>query len=693
MRPITTAVFICLALALTGAPAAATEGDAGIGAWLQTRGDETWITSLAKGGAADRAGLRPGVSVVAIDGRAVAGTEIEGLNDMLAGVLGSRVELTLLNGTKVALIRDMSAEVASERLKESWNLRPAEKMEVLEPACLVDLARAAYKGDGAARARLIKFTDGKGNVAEVRWRRHAAQAGEVESMYEYATACLSGRDCPVDTAAAIQWLEAAREKGHPMAFMSLAALGLGGDWRPADPRALVEAYTQAMAFSDPIFELALGRLYETGDRVPRDFAKARAHYREAAGLAPVEAALALARMTEQGLGGKPDPAAARRVLEQAWRGLPAEEDRAGNDDKNADDLALALGSYHEEGRGTAKDAAKAASYYLASASSRTKFRGAALLDGLPGAAARARKAYRAAAELAAENDPLDEALSRLRDAGKEVEAPIVALLEQAGSAGSGEADFFLARHPDVHGGAAEAARVQRHLERAAAHDHVPAWCRLALDAERRGDTAGALAAYRRAAAAYRAPAPAVAAATDLVTRALQRHDERFATHGLDSDRADLWRDAPLATIETEAQARAYIDRAELARWFGRMYDLDLWKTPGLRAEERERLLVASLFERKAELAAPAAAQSWRRMAADLGDPTAQFRLGQAFELGLGVARQAAEASFWYQLADAAGLDFAHTAWKGWQRVHPGLNAAERVDVAARVKTWWEARYP
>ncbi len=67
----------------------------GIGAISQKMGDYVTITELYEGQAADKAGLRPGDQIIAVDGRDATGKDPEDINNILRGFPNTSVELTI----------------------------------------------------------------------------------------------------------------------------------------------------------------------------------------------------------------------------------------------------------------------------------------------------------------------------------------------------------------------------------------------------------------------------------------------------------------------------------------------------------------------------------------------------------------------------------------------------------------------
>ena len=67
----------------------------GIGAISKKMGDYVTITELYKDQPADKAGVRPGDQIIAIDGNNAKGKTPDQINDFLRGVAGTAVELTI----------------------------------------------------------------------------------------------------------------------------------------------------------------------------------------------------------------------------------------------------------------------------------------------------------------------------------------------------------------------------------------------------------------------------------------------------------------------------------------------------------------------------------------------------------------------------------------------------------------------
>ncbi|MCB9054202.1 MAG: S41 family peptidase, partial [Lewinellaceae bacterium] len=67
----------------------------GIGAISQKMGEYVTITELYQGQAADKAGLRPGDQIIAVDGQDATGKDPDAINDILRGFPGTSVKLTI----------------------------------------------------------------------------------------------------------------------------------------------------------------------------------------------------------------------------------------------------------------------------------------------------------------------------------------------------------------------------------------------------------------------------------------------------------------------------------------------------------------------------------------------------------------------------------------------------------------------
>lgn len=89
-----------------------TEGKySGIGAMSKKMGDYVTITELYKDNSADKAGLRPGDQIIAVDGQSAKGKKPEDVNNIMRGFPGTEVELTIRRPgekaeRKVKLVRE-----------------------------------------------------------------------------------------------------------------------------------------------------------------------------------------------------------------------------------------------------------------------------------------------------------------------------------------------------------------------------------------------------------------------------------------------------------------------------------------------------------------------------------------------------------------------------------------------------------
>ncbi len=68
----------------------------GIGAWVDTSGDYLTIVTPMKGSPAERAGLKPGDQIIAIDGEDMTGISPENARQRVLGPAGTQVRLTIL---------------------------------------------------------------------------------------------------------------------------------------------------------------------------------------------------------------------------------------------------------------------------------------------------------------------------------------------------------------------------------------------------------------------------------------------------------------------------------------------------------------------------------------------------------------------------------------------------------------------
>jgi len=86
----------------------------GIGITIAEREDGTGLNILqvTAGGSAEEAGLRAGDVITAVDGKSIAGMDVDAIRSMIRGKLGTKVNVTVLRGTE-----EITASVTRKNIK------------------------------------------------------------------------------------------------------------------------------------------------------------------------------------------------------------------------------------------------------------------------------------------------------------------------------------------------------------------------------------------------------------------------------------------------------------------------------------------------------------------------------------------------------------------------------------------------
>jgi TPR repeat protein len=163
-------------------------------------------------------------------------------------------------------------------------------MRVTKESDLTVLSASAWKGDNAARRRLVELGD-SGNataqfklgqmfefgvgvpedaVAAVSWYRRAAEQGDREAQYSLGHMFDLGQGVTRDSAQAIIWYKRAADQGLAAAQLTLGLIYSDGDGVPKDPVWAASWYQKAADQGDGNAQANLGMMYWLGDGVTRD---------------------------------------------------------------------------------------------------------------------------------------------------------------------------------------------------------------------------------------------------------------------------------------------------------------------------------------------------------------------------------------------------------------------------------------
>ncbi|MEO6351365.1 MAG: S41 family peptidase [Candidatus Limnocylindrales bacterium] len=178
----------------------------GIGVLLGTRDDQVVVVSVISGGPADRAGIRSGDSIVAVDGQSVDGLAPEEVAPRVRGEEGTVVKVSVV---RPATGEQLEFEIQRERLRfpaASWTMVPGTNIGLLRlvqfsTGAAAELRNARDESVAAGATSLI--LDMRSNPGG-----YVAEAVDVASLFLNATTIYvrelaNGNRLPVSTRAEI----------------------------------------------------------------------------------------------------------------------------------------------------------------------------------------------------------------------------------------------------------------------------------------------------------------------------------------------------------------------------------------------------------------------------------------------------------------------------------------------------------
>jgi TPR repeat protein len=147
-----------------------------------------------------------------------------------------------------------------------------------QSAFLQDLD-SARRGDREAKVRVARaYNEGRvvwRNASEaVWWFEQASDEGSIEATAWLGGLLLFGGTNPPDLPRAIALLQKAVDANNPIGLRFMGARYESGIGTPADPAKAVDFYSRAIAENDPESHGRLGRMYRGGLGVPKDPDKA-----------------------------------------------------------------------------------------------------------------------------------------------------------------------------------------------------------------------------------------------------------------------------------------------------------------------------------------------------------------------------------------------------------------------------------
>jgi hypothetical protein len=237
------------------------------------------------------------------------GVKIQDVGDSWARSLG-------LPHSKGALITEVTANSPAEaHLLKALDIVVRVDGRTVEGSR--DLARiiASYSPAAEIEAQLLRIGEGVEDI--VRSLRGAAEAGNVDAMFQLGFLLGTGSVIAKDDAEAVRWYKMAAEKGNAQAMTNLGRRYYYGEGVPKDHALSVKWYRQAAEGGSVDAFFALGVFYDEGTAVAKDIAESERWYRKAANGGNVLAMYNLGNLLNEGRGVDMDRTEAVRLYRQA----------------------------------------------------------------------------------------------------------------------------------------------------------------------------------------------------------------------------------------------------------------------------------------------------------------------------------------------------------------------------------------
>ena len=189
-----------------------------------------------------------------------------------------------------------------------------------DPLAAANLFRIAAAAGNADAIRTLATLGDAGELAEASaaWLSEAAEQGDADAQYNHGNACWDGTGAAQDRAAAVKWYEQAAAQGHGMAQHRLAQLLWTGEEIGRDRQRAVDLYRKAATRGVTEAQATLVHLYLNGVHVGADTAEALRWLRRGAwSLDEGSAQHLLGEMYLAGDGVPANPVEAERWLKQA----------------------------------------------------------------------------------------------------------------------------------------------------------------------------------------------------------------------------------------------------------------------------------------------------------------------------------------------------------------------------------------
>jgi TPR repeat protein len=180
--------------------------------------------------------------------------------------------------------------VAAPALEEQYRQASADFYKTDKAEALKKLLPLAEQGHAGAQQKVAVLYLGGGGVARdlkqvAKWYGKAAEAGNLDAQFQLATAYREGlHGLPKDHALALKWFRAAADQGYAAANLSLAVMYQNG-W--GTEKNLPESFRLASLAANQHnadAQVHIGRMYEKGEGVAQSHTEAAKWYRKAADL-------------------------------------------------------------------------------------------------------------------------------------------------------------------------------------------------------------------------------------------------------------------------------------------------------------------------------------------------------------------------------------------------------------------------
>jgi uncharacterized protein len=252
-------------------------------------------------------------------------------------------------------------------------------------------ARGTPLAEPAAKSPSAAQIEADSEPEDLQATRKAAEAGDVEAMFNLGLACEHGKQTILDYREAAIWYQRAVAQGHRTAMNNLAWMYHRGQGVPRNEQEAFRLFKQSASAGEPVGMFGLAAAYRDGQGTRQDYAEAIRWMRQGADSGLPLAMNGLADMYRQGQGVAKDEAAAvqlyqkchsigdpwgtvglGKMYETGTGGLAQSDQEAIKLYREAADAGNEYGYYHygrmlETGRGTPANLTEAKQWYAKAA--------------------------------------------------------------------------------------------------------------------------------------------------------------------------------------------------------------------------------------------------------------------------------------------------------------------------------------